>query len=70
MTPNDLPQSLDIMTPLELVTHLITCLKLADGRMDYEEREAWANALSDLFPEHDPERAVSILQSASQIPDS
>lgn len=66
MTPNDGTQSLDTLTPLELLTHLITCLELADGRMDFEEREAWADALSDLFPEHNPERAVEILQSASQ----
>ncbi len=66
MTPNDGNQSLDTMTPLELLTHLITCLELADGRMDFEEREAWADTLSDLFPDHNPERAVDILQSASQ----
>ncbi len=34
------------MTPLEAVTHLFTCLQLADGRMDFEEREAWADALT------------------------
>lgn len=66
MTPSDGLQPQENLTPLELITHLITCLELADGRMDFEEREAWANALSDLFPDHNPERAVDILQSASQ----
>ena len=40
------------MTPLEAVTHLFTCLILSDGRMDFEEREAWADALTELFPDH------------------
>lgn len=57
---------LNELTPLELVTHLITCLELADGRMDFEEREAWADVITELFPEHSPERAVEILQTASQ----
>lgn len=66
MTPSEGNQPPESMTPLELITHLITCLELADGRMDFEEREAWADALSDLFPDHNPQRAVEILQSASQ----
>lgn len=65
MTPSE-EISLENLTPLELITHLITCLELADGRMDFEEREAWADALTDLFPEHTPDRAVEILQTASQ----
>lgn len=54
------------MTPMETVTHLFTCLQLADGRMDFEEREAWANALSELFPEHSEGRAVDFMQDASR----
>ena len=54
------------MTPLEAVTHLFTCLQLADGRMDFEEREAWANALTELFPDHSEGRAVDFMQDASR----
>lgn len=54
------------MTPLEAVTHLLTCLQLADGRMDFEEREAWADAISELFPDHTEGRAVEFMQDASR----
>ncbi len=54
------------MTPLEAVTHLFTCLQLADGRMDFEEREAWADAVTELFPEHSEGRAVDFMQDASR----
>ncbi len=54
------------MTPLEAVTHLFTCLQLADGRMDFEEREAWADAISELFPDHSEGRAVDFMQDASR----
>ena len=54
------------MTPLEVVTHLFTCLQLADGRMDFEEREAWADALTELFPDHSAGRAVDFMQDASR----
>ena len=53
------------MTPLEAVTHLFTCLQLADGRMDFEEREAWADALTELFPDHSEGRAVDFMHDAS-----
>ena len=49
------------MTPLEAVTHLFTCLQLADGRMDFEEREAWADALTELFP--DASRTILMMDS-------
>lgn len=54
------------MTPLEAVTHLFTCLQLADGRMDFEEREAWADAITELFPDHSEVRAVDFMQDASR----
>lgn len=54
------------MSPLEAVTHLFTCLNLADGRIEFEERESWANAISDLFPEHSPDRAMKFLQDATR----
>ncbi len=53
------------MTPMEAVTHLFTCLILADGRMDFEERESWANVISELFPDHSPDRALQFLQDAT-----
>ena len=53
------------MTPLEAVTHLFVCLILADGRMDFEEREAWADAITELFPNHTEGRAVDFMQDAS-----
>ena len=54
------------MTPLEAVTHLFTCLILSDGRMDFEEREAWADAITELFPDHSAGRAVDFMQDASR----
>ncbi len=54
------------MTPLEAVTHLLTCLQLADGKMDFEERESWANAITELFPDHSQDRAMEFLQDASR----
>jgi hypothetical protein len=54
------------MTPLEAVTHLFTCLILSDGRMDFEEREAWADALTELFPDHSEGHAVDCLHDASR----
>ncbi len=58
-TPNE-------MTPLEAVTHLFTCLSLADGKMDFVERESWANAVTELFPDHAEDRAMQFLQDASR----
>lgn len=54
------------MTPLEAVTHLFTCLKLADGKIVFAERESWADAISDLFPNHSPDRAMEFLQDATR----
>ncbi len=54
------------LTPLELVTHLFSCLQIADNQIDWEEKEVWADTLSALFPDHTPDRAQEILQSAYQ----
>ncbi len=54
------------MTQLEAVTHLFVCLILADGRMDFEEREAWDDAITELFPNHTEGRAVDFMQDASR----
>ncbi len=60
----DLP--LDQLTPLELFTRISVCLLLADGRMDFEERETWAESLTILFPDHNPDHAFEILQGTTQ----
>ena len=54
------------MTPLESVTHLCAVIQLADGEADYEERKAWLNALSELFPEFSEERADKFLFEAQK----
>jgi hypothetical protein len=54
------------LTPLELVTHLFSCLQIADNQIDWEEKEVWADTLSALFPDHTPNRAQEILQRAYQ----
>ncbi len=52
------------LTPLELYTRISVCLLLADGRMDFEERETWSQSLDDLFPDHNVDHAFEILQSS------
>ena len=52
------------MTPIEAVTHLCTSIQLADGQADYKEREAWVNAISELFPEFSEERADRFFSEA------
>jgi hypothetical protein len=58
--------TLNNLTPLELVTHLFSCLQFADNQIDWEEKEVWADTLSALFPDHTPDRAQEILRSAYQ----
>ena len=55
------------MTPLEAVTHLFVCLLLADNKMDFEEREAWSEAITELFPDHSEGRAVEFMQDAARL---
>jgi len=54
------------MSPIEAVTHLCASIHLADGQADYEERESWVNAISELFPEFSEERADRFLNEAYQ----
>ena len=58
--------SVNNLTPLELVTHLFSCMQIADNQIDWEEKEVWADSLTELFPDHTPERAQEILQKAYQ----
>lgn len=61
--PDNLP--LDELTPLELFTRISICLLLADGRMDFEERETWTQSLNELFPDHNPDHAFDILNNST-----
>lgn len=53
-------------SPLELVTHIIVCIQLADGRIDFEERESWADILITMFPDHNRTHAMDVLREAGQ----
>ena len=55
------------MSPIEAVTHLCASIHLADGQADYEERESWVNAISELFPEFSEDRADRFLNEAYQV---
>ena len=55
------------MTPIEAVTHLCASIQLADGQADYQEREAWVNGISELFPEFSEERADRFLNEAQTV---
>ena len=52
------------MSPLEAVTHLCAAIQLADGQLNYEEREEWVLALTELFPEFSENRADNFLIEA------
>ena len=54
------------MSPIEAVTHLCAAIQLADGQTDFEEREAWINAITELFPEFSEDRADRFLNEANQ----
>ena len=54
-------------SPLELITHLFSCLQIADNQLAWEEKEVWAESLTELFPDHTPERSQEILHSACQL---
>ena len=54
------------MSPIEAVTHLCSSIQLADGQADFEERESWVRAITELFPEFSEERADRFLNEANQ----
>ena len=54
------------MSPIEAVTHLCAAIQLADGQADFEERESWVGAITELFPEFSEERADRFLNEANQ----
>ena len=55
------------MSPLESVTHLCASIQIADGRVDFEERQSWLNLLEKLFPEYLESRANRFLSEAFEI---
>ena len=55
------------MSPLEVVTHLCVAIQLADGQLDYDEREEWIAAVTELFPEFSKDRADNFLVEAQTI---
>ena len=55
--PND-------MTPLQAVTHLCACIQLSDGDADFEEKKAWLDGISKLFPSYSEKRADKFLNEA------
>ena len=54
------------MSPIEAVTHLCASIQLSDGQADFEERESWVGAITELFPEFSEERADRFLNEANQ----
>ena len=54
------------MSPIEAVTHLCSSIQLADGQADFEERESWVGAITELFPEFSEKRADRFLNEANQ----
>ena len=34
---------------LECVTHLCALIQMADGRVEYEEKQSWSNLIEKLF---------------------
>ena len=54
------------MSPIEAVTHLCASIQLADGQADFEERESWVRAITELFPEFSEKRADRFLNEANQ----
>ena len=60
---NQIPSPAD-MTPLQAVTHLCACIQLSDGDANFEEKKAWLNGVSKLFPSFSEERADKFLNEA------
>ena len=52
------------MSPLEAVTHLFAAIQIADQESSYEEKEAWTNAIDQLFPDHNLERSENFFSEA------
>ena len=55
------------MSPLESVTHLCALIQMADGRIEYEEKQSWSNLIEKLFPDFSEDRAENFLTDALKI---
>ena len=55
------------MSPLESVTHLCALIQMADGRVEYEEKQSWSNFIEKLFPDFLEDRADNFLTDAFKI---
>ena len=55
------------MSPLESVTHLCALIQMADGRVEYEEKQSWSNLIEKLFPDFLEDRADNFLADAFRI---
>ena len=52
------------MSPLESVTHLCASIQVADGQSDNEERMVWKEAITELFPNLNDQRAENFMNQA------
>ncbi len=52
------------MSPLESVTHLCASIQVADGQSDSEERLVWKEAITELFPDLNDQRAENFMNQA------
>ena len=55
------------MSPLESVTHLCALIQMADGRVEYEEKQSWSNLIEKLFPDFLEDRADNFLTDAFKM---
>ena len=55
------------MSPLESVTHLCALIQMADGRVEYEEKQSWSNLIQKLFPDFLEDRADNFLTDAFKL---
>ena len=55
------------MSPLESVTHLCALIQMADGQVEYEEKQSWSNLIEKLFPDFLEDRADNFLTDAFKI---
>ena len=52
------------MSPLESVTHLCASIQVAAGQSDNEERMVWKEAITELFPNLNDQRAENFMNQA------
>ena len=55
------------MSPLECVTYLCSLVQLADGNVNFEERQRWNDAIKGLFPDFLEQRADKFFSDAQKV---